>query len=254
LAPGPAPGKHRGYGFIEYENSQSAAESIASMNLFDLGGQYLRVGKAITPPNAFQQIPPGQNQMPTAAAVAAAAATAKIQAMEAVTNTAAVLGLTKELPPPPPPPPTIVPSSSNIVVPPPQLVTPTLGGGLLSVPKLSSVPPPGIAIPGVGILPGTATDLAADLAAAGKIVFTCFSNIFLKNKQSFILALGPSVAGIPPPVVAVPTAIGGVAANSFSLSPHSSSQSAATSAAHKAAAAVAANTAVVISHHKLLND
>lgn len=34
--------------------------------------------------------------MPTAAAVAAAAATAKIQAMEAVTNTAAVFGLTKE--------------------------------------------------------------------------------------------------------------------------------------------------------------
>jgi poly(U)-binding-splicing factor PUF60 len=54
LAPGPAPGKHRGYGFIEYESPQSAAEAIASMNLFDLGGQYLRVGKAITPPNALQ--------------------------------------------------------------------------------------------------------------------------------------------------------------------------------------------------------
>lgn len=54
LAPGPAPGKHRGYGFIEYANPQSAAEAIASMNLFDLGGQYLRVGKAITPPNALQ--------------------------------------------------------------------------------------------------------------------------------------------------------------------------------------------------------
>jgi len=34
--------------------------------------------------------------MPTAAAVAAAAATAKIQAMEAVTNTAAVFGLSSE--------------------------------------------------------------------------------------------------------------------------------------------------------------
>lgn len=54
LAPGPTPGKHRGYGFIEYEAAQSAAEAIASMNLFDLGGQYLRVGKAITPPNALQ--------------------------------------------------------------------------------------------------------------------------------------------------------------------------------------------------------
>ena len=65
------------------------------MNLFDLGGQYLRVGKAITPPNALQANP-GQSQMPTAAAVAAAAATAKIQAMEAMTNTAAAFGLSKE--------------------------------------------------------------------------------------------------------------------------------------------------------------
>lgn len=53
LTPGTTPGKHKGYGFIEYENSQSAQEAIASMNLFDLGGQYLRVGKAITPPGSF---------------------------------------------------------------------------------------------------------------------------------------------------------------------------------------------------------
>jgi len=37
--------------------------------------------------------------MPTAAAVAAAAATAKIQAMEAVTNTAAAFGLANDSPP-----------------------------------------------------------------------------------------------------------------------------------------------------------
>ena len=53
LTPGSTPGKHKGYGFIEYENSTSAQEAIASMNLFDLGGQYLRVGKAITPPGSF---------------------------------------------------------------------------------------------------------------------------------------------------------------------------------------------------------
>lgn len=35
----------RGYGFIEYENYQSAQDAISSMNLFDLGGQYLRVGR-----------------------------------------------------------------------------------------------------------------------------------------------------------------------------------------------------------------
>lgn len=52
LVQGPAPGKHRGYGFIEYETTQSAHDAIASMNMFDLGGQHLRVGRAITPPNS----------------------------------------------------------------------------------------------------------------------------------------------------------------------------------------------------------
>jgi RNA recognition motif-containing protein len=40
----------RGYGFIDYETNQSALDAINSMNLFDLGGQLLRVGKAVTPP------------------------------------------------------------------------------------------------------------------------------------------------------------------------------------------------------------
>lgn len=110
LAPGSSPASHKGYGFIEYSTNQAALESIASMNLFDLGGQLLRVGRAITPPNAL--ISPAVNSsMPTAAAVAvsfyhslliplvktfvilqAAAATAKIQAMDAVQ--ANVLGAT----------------------------------------------------------------------------------------------------------------------------------------------------------------
>ena len=38
-------GKHKGYGFVEYETHQSANDAIGSMNLFDLGGQYLRVGR-----------------------------------------------------------------------------------------------------------------------------------------------------------------------------------------------------------------
>lgn len=53
LAQGSTPNRHRGYGFIEYEGRQAALEAISSMNLFDLGGQYLRVGRAITPPNAL---------------------------------------------------------------------------------------------------------------------------------------------------------------------------------------------------------
>ncbi|XP_064603258.1 poly(U)-binding-splicing factor PUF60-like isoform X2 [Liolophura sinensis] len=76
------PGKHKGYGFIEYETPQAAQDAVSSMNLFDLGGQYLRVGKCITPPNALQP-PAGPSSMPTAAAVAAATVTAKITAMDA---------------------------------------------------------------------------------------------------------------------------------------------------------------------------
>ncbi|RVE51550.1 hypothetical protein evm_003820 [Chilo suppressalis] len=94
LAYGASAHKHKGYGFIEYATLGAALEAIASMNLFDLGGQYLRVGRAITPPNALAG-PPALCAMPTAAAVAAAAATAKIQAMDAVASNAVALGLTK---------------------------------------------------------------------------------------------------------------------------------------------------------------
>jgi len=80
--------RHRGYAFIEFENSQAATDAITSMNMFDLGGQFLRVGKAITPPNTlYEMYGPPSNHVPTglppAAAVAAAAATSKIMAQEA---------------------------------------------------------------------------------------------------------------------------------------------------------------------------
>jgi poly(U)-binding-splicing factor PUF60 len=42
---------HKGYAFIEYDTPQACSDAIASMNMFDLGGQLLRVGKAITPPD-----------------------------------------------------------------------------------------------------------------------------------------------------------------------------------------------------------
>ena len=45
LAPDNSPGKHRGWGFIDYEDHKSAVDAIAAMNLFDLGGQFLRVGR-----------------------------------------------------------------------------------------------------------------------------------------------------------------------------------------------------------------
>uniref|UniRef100_A0A667WLD4 RRM domain-containing protein n=1 Tax=Myripristis murdjan TaxID=586833 RepID=A0A667WLD4_9TELE len=77
LAREPTTGKHKGYGFIEYDKAQSAQDAVSSMNLFDLGGQYLRVGKAVTPPMPLLT-PAAPGGLPPAAAVAAAAATAKI--------------------------------------------------------------------------------------------------------------------------------------------------------------------------------
>ncbi|XP_048858038.1 poly(U)-binding-splicing factor PUF60a isoform X2 [Brienomyrus brachyistius] len=90
LARDPTTGKHKSYGFIEYDKAQSAQDAVSSMNLFDLGGQYLRVGKAVTPPMPLLT-PATPGGLPPAAAVAAAAATAKITAQEAVAG-ASVLG------------------------------------------------------------------------------------------------------------------------------------------------------------------
>jgi len=89
--------------------------------------------------------------MPTAAAVAAAAATAKIQAMEAVTNTAAALGLTKE------------PAQASI--PPPTIVAPTL---LASV-GLGGVPP-------VSVMPGIIT--SPQLVSLNYDCMHCLHNTF----------------------------------------------------------------------------
>uniref|UniRef100_H2TC25 Poly(U) binding splicing factor 60 n=1 Tax=Takifugu rubripes TaxID=31033 RepID=H2TC25_TAKRU len=83
LAREPTTGRHKGYGFVEYDKAQSAQDAVASMNLFDLGGQYLRVGKAVTPPVPLLT-PAAPGGLPAAAAVAAAAASAKITAQEVV--------------------------------------------------------------------------------------------------------------------------------------------------------------------------
>ncbi|XP_068998390.1 poly(U)-binding-splicing factor PUF60a [Embiotoca jacksoni] len=83
LAREPTTGRHKSYGFVEYDKAQSSLDAVASMNLFDLGGQYLRVGKAVTPPMPLLT-PTTPGGLPAAAAVAAAAATAKITAQESV--------------------------------------------------------------------------------------------------------------------------------------------------------------------------
>lgn len=82
-------GKHKGFAFIEYETEAAANDAVISMNMFDLGGQQLRVGRAITPPNLDQPIPqPSNSAMPTETLIAAASVTAKIQAMESTESPA----------------------------------------------------------------------------------------------------------------------------------------------------------------------
>lgn len=80
----------RGFGYLEFKTPQAVKEAIEGMNNFDLGGQYLQVGRCITPPDALTYVmPSASSSLPTAAAVAAAAVTAKIQAAEIT----AVIGL-----------------------------------------------------------------------------------------------------------------------------------------------------------------
>ena len=54
----------------------SANDAVAAMNLFDLGGQFLRVGRAITPPQQMAQPEPVPPEIAAAAAAAAAASRA----------------------------------------------------------------------------------------------------------------------------------------------------------------------------------
>ncbi|CAF0838301.1 unnamed protein product [Adineta ricciae] len=87
LAKDTATGKHKGYGFIEYETAQAAQDAISAMNLFDLGGQFLRVGKAVTPPDGLTAgVQPVPTQLPSATCYAVAKITAELQAKEMETN------------------------------------------------------------------------------------------------------------------------------------------------------------------------
>lgn len=78
--------RHKGYGFIDFEMEQSVLDAVAGMNLFDLGGKHLRVGRAVTPPIPLNSTTPSSSTLPTASAIAAAAITARIAAIEAVSN------------------------------------------------------------------------------------------------------------------------------------------------------------------------
>merc|ERR1719354_23102 len=77
---------HRGFAFIEYEKKQDAEEACKGMNGFDLGGFFLRVGIAITPPSRHYEMRP-QASIPPAAALAVAAVANKIKERNHAVNT-----------------------------------------------------------------------------------------------------------------------------------------------------------------------
>lgn len=85
LAKQPIGKRHRGFGYIDFKTSASVKEAVEGMNGFDLGGQILKVGRCVTPPDALHYLSSGgsTSALPAAAAIAAAEATAKIHAQEA---------------------------------------------------------------------------------------------------------------------------------------------------------------------------
>jgi poly(U)-binding-splicing factor PUF60 len=72
--------KHAGYGFLEFAEADSAKEAL-TLNMFNLGGLFLRVCKAVTPPDLCPWLAKAAEAAanpPTAAATAAAAKAASV--------------------------------------------------------------------------------------------------------------------------------------------------------------------------------
>lgn len=149
LAMGGVGGSHKGYCYIDYATHQAANEAVTGMNLFDLGGQFLRVGRCCSPPQALEilsgALPPTTGpgvSMPAAASLAAATASAKLQAMEEEQRRQSILQMSLHAPLPPipaqvvspaPVPPTPVPVAAPIPPPPAAPAQP------------AALPPPGVA-------------------------------------------------------------------------------------------------------------
>ncbi|VDP86673.1 unnamed protein product [Echinostoma caproni] len=87
------PGRHRGFGYIDFEAEESAIAAVSSMNCFDLAGQQLRVCRAITPRDVTLPLEANVTAKPnsglsssapaTAVALAAATISAKVMSMDA---------------------------------------------------------------------------------------------------------------------------------------------------------------------------
>ncbi|KAA3680862.1 poly(U)-binding-splicing factor PUF60 [Paragonimus westermani] len=101
LYPDPkSPGRHRGFGYIEFESEEAVIAAVSSMNCFDLAGQQLRVGRAIIPkdsPLPFEAATAKPNSTSAAAtqasvsavALAAASISAQVMSMSAEEASAA---------------------------------------------------------------------------------------------------------------------------------------------------------------------
>eukprot|EP00049_Salpingoeca_infusionum_P006605 m.109137 g.109137 ORF g.109137 m.109137 type:complete len:451 (+) comp13365_c0_seq1:78-1430(+) len=72
-------GNHRGYGWLEYDDASVVDEAVASLNNFELGGQFLRVCRAMSDPDeiaAFATVTAPQGPAPVAQAFKMAQAVA----------------------------------------------------------------------------------------------------------------------------------------------------------------------------------
>jgi hypothetical protein len=64
------PPSSRGFGYIEFKTAESVRDAIEGMSGFDLGGQFLQVGRCITPPDAINYLSGGTNwALPAASAI-----------------------------------------------------------------------------------------------------------------------------------------------------------------------------------------
>ncbi|KAL6743464.1 hypothetical protein Aduo_016500 [Ancylostoma duodenale] len=219
-------GSHRGFGYIEFNNAAAMNEAISGMNMFDLGGQFLRVGRCITPPEALTYLSPQtQAALPTAAAQAAAAVTAKVMAAEAsgaVKSQGSGSNSPRPMSPAPGTPPLL--QTPRVACPsPPTVVAPTLSQPTLAVPP----PPVAVATPHLYNPPPVAQVPPVSYPPADYGVPPPPLNGYppmppplsvppvpppLATQRGFGGFAHPPapVPGVPPPIVPPPTQIGGI--------------------------------------------
>lgn len=140
LQPDHITGKHKGYGFLEYETLQSANDAVGSMNAFDLGGQFLRVGKAIAPPgmsvpagSSFSNNPFTSSMIPSFGMSMPPHFPVSANAMPTTNSKFQSVPIATSIPPPS----VVIPPVRYAAIPPPGVVAPAP----------SAIPPPGVVAP-----------------------------------------------------------------------------------------------------------